>query len=96
LIFIKFASETWEGTWGTIQFVPIPKETIEATLRIFRFLWMIEQTHVKAADVVHIVLDVVRRAACRAFAFVNFVGSICAHVAIDVQLVIAYCAPAIT
>ena len=95
MIFIKFASETWEGARSTIKFVPVPKETIEAALRVFRLLWMVEQTHVKAAYVVHIILDVVGRASSRTFTLVNLVSSVGAHIAINIQLVVANGAPTI-
>jgi hypothetical protein len=28
LIIIKFASETWESTWGAIVFVPVPEKAV--------------------------------------------------------------------
>jgi hypothetical protein len=51
---------------------------------------VVEQTHVKAADVVHVVLDVMWGATSRTLTLVNFVCSIRAHVAIHIQLVIAH------
>lgn len=61
------------------------------SLRVFRFFGLVQETHVKAANVVHIVFDVVGRAACCTLALEYLVGSVGTHVAIDIELVIANC-----
>ena len=59
-------------------------------MRILRFFRKVEQAHIEAADMVDIILDVVRRARGRALAFENFVGAVSAHVAIYIQLMVAH------
>jgi len=93
---LTFTCKARESAWCAIKFIPVPEVPIDASLRVFWFFRMIKKAHIEAANMIHVIFDIVGRTRGCAFTFVDFVSSISAHVTIYIQLMVANCTTTVT